>query len=141
MKLMLIEDSKFIRSSIEKALRKAGHEVAAASNGEEALPLAKRQLPDAILLDLLLPKMSGLEVLRALKSDKSTCEIPIIVLTSLSQKNAARLEKDGAAAFIEKTDLMFSDKPAASFLETVERVIRCREEHCPNPSLSASASK
>ena len=124
MNIMLVEDSKFMRLSIEKALRSAGYKVTAASNGEEALPMAKRDLPDAILLDLLLPRMSGLEVLRALKSDTSTCEIPVIVLTSLSQKNAAKLEKDGAAAFVAKTDLMFSDRPSTSFLETVEQIMR-----------------
>jgi CheY-like chemotaxis protein len=116
MKLLIVEDSRFLRLSMEKTLLRAGYQVIAALDGDEALELARKELPDAILLDLLLPKMNGLDVLKILKLDKLTRAIPVIVLTSLSQKNAAKLEKDGAAAYLEKNDLMFSDPASASSL-------------------------
>jgi CheY-like chemotaxis protein len=73
--------------------------------GEEGLRLAREPLPDLIRLDLLPPKGSGLEVLKALTLDPATAAIPVAVMSGLSQKNAARLEKDGAFAFLEKAEL------------------------------------
>jgi CheY-like chemotaxis protein len=79
-------------------------------------------LPDAVLLDMLLPKLSGQEVLKALKKDPATAAIPVIVLTSLSQKNAKQLEKDGAAAYFEKSSLLL-DKASESILAAVKSVL------------------
>ncbi len=64
MKILLVEDSKFLRLATERALARAGYEINSAPDGEEALRLAKEKLPDLILLDMLLPKMSGPDVLR-----------------------------------------------------------------------------
>src|SRR5271163_4038066 len=94
-KVLLVEDSKFLRIANERALSKAGFQVAAAADGEEALRVANDQLPDIILLDMLLPKLSGPEVLKALKANPATRAIPVIVLTSLSQKNEEKLLHDG----------------------------------------------
>ena len=58
-----------------------------------------------ILLDMLLPKIPGLDVLKALKSDPATAEIVVVVLTGMSEKNAERLRKDGAFAFLSKEEL------------------------------------
>ncbi len=106
MKVLLVEDSKFLRVSTERALNKAGYEVVCAGDGEEALRLAREYRPALVLLDIMLPKLSGPDVLKALKQDSVTAAIPVMMLTSLSQKNAKALEKDGAAAFFEKSDLM-----------------------------------
>lgn len=67
-------------------------------HGEEALEVAKEKLPDIIRLDRMLPKISGPNVLKAMKENPVTMHIPVILLTSLSQKNEEKLIREGAAA-------------------------------------------
>jgi CheY-like chemotaxis protein len=76
-----------MQAGIKRALVGAGHEVTLAGDGEDGLIIARQTLPDLILLDMMLPTMSGTDVLQALKVDPSTKEIPIFVLSGLSQKN------------------------------------------------------
>jgi CheY-like chemotaxis protein len=126
MKVLLVEDSKFLRVATERALSKAGYEVVCAGDGDEALRLAREHLPGLVLLDIMLPKMSGPEVLKALKQDPATAGIAVMVLTSLSQKNAKALEKDGAAGFFEKSDLMLGSGPD-SLVAAVKKVLETRK--------------
>jgi CheY-like chemotaxis protein len=124
-KILLVEDSKFVRLTTERALARAGYEVSSAADGEEALRMAREKLPDLILLDMLLPKVSGPDVLAALKKDALTKAIPVVVITGLSQKNAARLQGDGAAGFLEKSELGLdkgSEKLLAAVREIVEKL-------------------
>jgi CheY-like chemotaxis protein len=107
--VLLIDDSRFQRIANERMLTRAGYNVILAADGEEALCAAWQHQPDVILLDLLLPKLSGLEVLQLLKREPKTSGIPIIVLTSMSQANADRLIRAGAAAFIQKESIL--EKP------------------------------
>jgi len=104
-KILLVDDSKFLRIATERALARAGYEVSTAADGEDALLIAREKHPDLILLDMLLPKMTGPDVLKALKKDPATAGIAVVVLTGLSHKNAARLQQDGACAFLEKSEL------------------------------------
>jgi len=67
----------------ERALVKVGHQVITASDGEEGLRLAIEHKPDLVVLDMLLPRLSGPEVLRAMRKDAATSSIPVMVLTSL----------------------------------------------------------
>ncbi|HXY03684.1 MAG TPA: response regulator [Terriglobales bacterium] len=103
--ILLVEDSKFLRVATERTLSRAGYQVATASDGEEALRMAIKLVPDVVLLDMLLPKLAGLEVLQELKHNPATANVPIIVLSSLSDKNEAKLKSDGAAAYFEKSKL------------------------------------
>src|SRR5580698_4703041 len=103
MKVLLIEDSKFQRIANGRALIRAGYDVVYAADGEEGLGAAREDMPDLILLDMMLPKMSGLDVLRALKADVLVKHIPVVVLSGLGQANEAKLLKEGAAAFLMKT--------------------------------------
>jgi CheY-like chemotaxis protein len=121
-KILLVEDSKFLRLATERALARAGYEMISASDGEEALRVAREKLPDLILLDMLLPKMSGPDVLKALKQDVLTKAIPVIVITGMSQKNAARLQQDGAAGFLEKSALEL-DKGSEKLLSAVGEIL------------------
>jgi CheY-like chemotaxis protein len=84
----------------------------------EALRVAQESRPDLILLDMLLPWLDGPSVLRALKADPATAQIPVIAVTSLSQKNEERLLRDGAAAFVEKEQLLTSPGP---LLHTIKK--------------------
>lgn len=106
MRILLVEDSKTIRRENESALQNAGYEVICAEDGESALQMAQGQQPDLILLDMILPKMSGPEVLKHLKSEPVTADIPVVVLSSLSEKNRQHLLDDGAEEYLEKNTLM-----------------------------------
>ncbi len=123
MKILLVEDSKFLRLATERALARAGYAVSTAVDGEEAVEAARQNLPDLILLDMLLPKMSGPDVLKALKKDPATTAIPVVVLSGLSQKNAARLQGDGAFAFLEKNELSL-EKGAQGLLTALQDIIK-----------------
>jgi CheY-like chemotaxis protein len=105
-KILLVEDSKTIRRENESALQNAGYEVICAEDGESAVQMAQEMHPDLVLLDMILPKMSGPEVLRHLKSDPTTAEIPVVVLSSLSEKNREKLLEEGAEEYLEKNSLM-----------------------------------
>src|ERR1700722_19436765 len=113
MKILLIEDSKFQRIANERALVKAGYGVIHAGDGEEGLRIARKDIPDLILLDMMLPKVSGLDVLRALKGDVLVKHIPVIVLSGLGQANESKLLKEGAAAFLMKSDESFANNSLA----------------------------
>jgi len=121
-KILLVEDSKFLRLATERALTRAGYDLCSAADGEQALRLARERLPDLILLDMLLPKMSGPDVLLALKKDPLTVTIPVVVVTGMSQKNAARLRQDGAAGFLEKS-LLELDKGSEKLLAAIKQIV------------------
>jgi CheY-like chemotaxis protein len=104
MQILLIEDSKFQRIANGRALVKAGYSVIHAGDGDEGLRIARESMPDLILLDMMLPKLSGLDVLRALKADVLVKHIPVVVLSGLGQANEAKLLKEGAAAFLVKSE-------------------------------------
>ena len=122
MKILLIEDSRFLRIAIERILTKAGHSVIGVEDGREGLQAASTNLPALILLDMMLPGMEGTAVLKKLKQDASTAQIPVIVLTGLSQKNAEKLKDAGAAAYIEKSSIDF-EQNANVLIEIVEGVL------------------
>ena len=105
-RILLVEDSLAIRRENESALVKAGYEVICAEDGEAALRQAQQQKPDLILLDMILPKMSGPDVLRHLKNEPGTAAIPVVVLSSLTEKNRQKLIGEGAEDYIEKNTLM-----------------------------------
>ena len=106
MRILLVEDSKPLRRENEGALQRAGYEVICAEDGEAALEMAQEGHPDLILLDMILPKMTGPEVLRHLKSEAKTKDIPVVVLSSLSEKNRQKLLEEGAEDYLEKGALM-----------------------------------
>jgi CheY-like chemotaxis protein len=122
-KILLVDDSKFLRMATERALARAGYVVITASDGPRAIELAKSDKPDVILLDMLLPGMTGPDVLKALKKDAGTAGIPVVAFTGLSQKNAMRLQKDGACAFLEKSALEL-DKGCDALLTALAEILR-----------------
>ena len=121
--LLLIEDSKLLRAASARLLTNAGFTVNTAGDGEEALRLVQENPPDLILLDMLLPKLGGPEVLHALKQDSATAHIPVIVLSSLSQQNETKLKSEGAALYFEKSRLEL-DTGSATLVAAIERLLR-----------------
>jgi CheY-like chemotaxis protein len=104
-KILLVEDSKFLKMAMKRSLSEAGFSVVDAATGDEALQLAYRTQPDLIILDMMLPGVGGEVVLRTLKQDASMYQIPVVVVSSLSQSNAGKLKDEGAIAYIEKSKL------------------------------------
>jgi CheY-like chemotaxis protein len=135
-KILLVDDSKFLRIATERALSRAGYEVSAAKDGEQALELARQKGPDVILLDMLLPKMTGPDVLKALKKDPATAGIAVVIFTGLSHKNAARLQQDGAFAFLDKAELGL-DKGCEGFLAALAEIVRRLNLQVPSPASAA----
>ena len=121
--ILLIEDSRLLRKAAERVLLKAGYRVVTAADGEEALRIAFAISPDLILLDMLLPKLSGPEVLRALRKNPGTQRTPIIVLSGLSQANEKKLKKEGADAYFEKSSLDFPEDDGGSIIRTIQRIL------------------
>lgn len=103
--ILLVEDSRLLRIMNQRALVRVGYSVLTASDGEEAVRVARERVPELIILDMLLPKLGGPQVLRTLKDDALTAHIPVVVLSSLPQSNEIRLKKEGAAAYFDKSAL------------------------------------
>ena len=122
-KILLVEDSKFLRMAMERALARAGYHVVCAIDGVEAIALAEKEKPNLILLDMLLPKMGGQQVLAALKKNPATAGIAVVACTGLSQKNAARLKQDGVCEFLDKSELGL-DKGSGKLLAAVSEILR-----------------
>lgn len=120
MKVLLVEDSRLLRRAIEKDLAGAGFAVTAVADGEAGLQAAKEECPDLILLDMMLPKISGLDLLRLLKQNPDTRHVPVVVLTGLSRGNEQKLAKEGAAGFCEKSE-EFLKNGSAILIEAVQR--------------------
>jgi CheY-like chemotaxis protein len=109
-RIMVAEDDRFLRNAAEATLRRQGFEVCTAADGEEALLLAGITLPDLILLDLIMPKLHGFEVLRKLKLDPATAHTPVIVLSNLGQESDIQQAMEyGAEAYFVKANLTLQD--------------------------------
>ena len=86
-KILLAEDDKFISLAYKDGLGRAGYEVVHADNGKKALDLAKKENPDIIMLDIIMPEMNGFEVLEELKKIPKTKNIPVVILSNLGQES------------------------------------------------------
>ncbi|MGD0328105.1 MAG: response regulator [Minisyncoccia bacterium] len=101
--VVYVEDDSFFASAVGKLLNDAGYLTVIAKDGESGLALIQKEKPKLILLDLILPKMDGEEVLRRLKANASTKDIPVIVLSNLSAEAEQReLRSLGAVSFLVK---------------------------------------
>ncbi len=89
-KILIAEDERDIRELVSFTLRYAGHEVVAASNGEEAVAAAQQEMPDLILMDVRMPRMTGYEACKKIKADPHTEEIPVVFLSAKGQDSEIR---------------------------------------------------
>jgi len=102
-KILIIEDEKDIAQLLEYNLGVGGYQTHVANNGETGLKVARKQHPDLILLDLMLPGIHGLDVCRIIKADANTEDIPIVMLTALGQEeNIVKGLESGADDYITK---------------------------------------
>lgn len=102
-KILVVEDEKPMSSILGKELKKLDHDVEFAYDGHEAMEKAKTMNPDLILLDLILPKANGFEVLEKVKADSETSAIPVMVLSNLgSDEDIKHAMKLGAIDYYVK---------------------------------------
>ena len=100
--ILVIDDEDMVRALVTEILEEDGHVVFGAAGGAEALTLLQAVVPDLILLDLLMPRMSGADVIQHLRADGATRRIPIVVMTSASAAEANELNSAGVIGFIPK---------------------------------------
>jgi CheY-like chemotaxis protein len=103
--ILVVDDSVHLQIAFKKVLTSSGYRVELAGDGEEGLRLAISIRPDVILLDMMLPKLGGVEVLLALKQNRATATIPVIALSGLPMSNEAKLRRDGAISYLQKSNL------------------------------------
>jgi len=109
-RILIVEDDEFLRSLTAKRLEKDGYVVVAAPDGDTAIKMAKENVPATILLDLLLPGMSGYEVLETLRTMAETKDTPVIVFSNLGQReDIEKAKKLGATDFLIKANFTLDD--------------------------------
>ena len=119
-KILLVEDDTFLLGMYATKFELDGFKVMTAGDGEKAVRAALKELPDVILLDIILPKLNGFEVLKQLKQEPTTAKIPIILLTNLSQKDEIEQGlKIGAVDYLIKAHFMPSE-----VVEKIKKVLR-----------------
>jgi CheY-like chemotaxis protein len=112
-RILLAEDDRILRKAGEVSLTKRGYEVIAAVDGEDALAKARHHKPDLVLLDVMMPKMHGFDVLFALKGDPSVRDIPVIMLTNLEQAADIKRAADaGAHSYLVKSNMNLDELAA-----------------------------
>ena len=104
--VLLAEDSRFLRAAASGVLERQGYRVYAAVDGEQAIKLAAENQPDIVLLDLILPKVQGMDVLKALRKDKATSHVPVIIFSSMA--NQQDFSAFAPVDFIAKDNLMLN---------------------------------
>lgn len=105
-KLLIVEDDPMIASMYNTKFKTEGFEVFTAENGALGIEIAKKEKPDLIMLDVILPQLDGFSVLRELKKDNKTKSIPVIMLTNLgTEEDKKKGEKLGAVDYLVKANL------------------------------------
>jgi len=119
-RILLAEDDRILRKAGEVSLKKRGYEVISAVDGEDALAKARVHKPDLVLLDVMMPKMNGFEVLEALKGAADVRDIPVIMLTNLEQPaDIKRATDSGAHSYLVKSNMNL-DELAARIKDALE---------------------
>ncbi len=109
-KILLVEDDSFLLGMYAAKFELEGYKVTMAEDGEKAIRAALKEPPDIILLDIILPKLNGFDVLKQLKAESSTSKIPVILLTNLSQRDEVEQGlKMGAIDYLIKAHFMPSE--------------------------------
>ena len=125
-KIVVADDDRMFRKAAETTLRRQGYAVTTASDGEEALQLIRAERPDIIVLDLIMPKLQGFDVLQVLKQDSLTAAIPVIVLSSLTQEQDKQEALDlGAVAYFNKATYSLGE-----LVKQVEATLTKGQESC-----------
>jgi len=115
-KVLLIEDNYLLRELYERVVHKAGFHAITSIDGEDGIKKAQKENPDIILLDIMIPKLNGIEVLRELKKDTRTQDIPVYLLTNLGQEKII----DDALAIGAEKYLLKTNTPPHKLVELLK---------------------
>jgi DNA-binding response OmpR family regulator len=108
--ILFIEDEAVMQKAVSEFLGSKGYSVVSALDGETGVNVARKVVPELILLDLILPKKNGFEVLKELKADAATKDIPVIVLTNLSEMgDIGKVLEFGVTTYMVKSDQSLKD--------------------------------
>lgn len=109
-RVLVGEDDKFLRRACEASLRQRGFAVTVAADGEATLQAALGDPPDLILLDMLMPKLTGLEVLRSLRADPRTRDVRVLVLSNSSrEQDILEVTRLGVEGYLVKANLSLQE--------------------------------
>ena len=123
-KILVVDDERHIVRLVEVNLTRAGYDIVVAYDGIEALEVVKKENPDMIVLDVMMPRMDGFEVLKKLQADESTQNIPVIMLTAKAQDaDIFKGWSSGVSSYLTKP---FNPRELLTF---VERIFQSIEEH------------
>ncbi len=123
-KILVVDDERHIVRLVEVNLTRAGYDIVVAYDGIEALEVVKKEKPDMIVLDVMMPRMDGFEVLKKLQADESTQNIPVIMLTAKAQDaDIFKGWSSGVSSYLTKP---FNPRELLTF---VERIFQSIEEH------------
>lgn len=118
--ILIVEDDKFLRELISQKLTKEQYNVSEATDGEEGIKKIKKEKPDLVLLDLILPGIDGFEVLAQMKEDQSVTKIPVIILSNLGQReDIERGLKLGAVDYLVKAHFT-----PGEIIEKIKKVLK-----------------
>lgn len=108
-RILIVEDDDYLRKASEIALRRAGYTVVSVATGREGLNYARTDRPDLIILDLLMPQPTGLEILRTLRSELATKSTPVMVISNSSMQRVVDEVTGLGADYIVKADLTLKE--------------------------------
>jgi two-component system alkaline phosphatase synthesis response regulator PhoP len=109
-RILIVEDDRFLRRACQARLEQQGYTILTASDGEEGLRVARAEAPDLILLDLLMPKLNGVELLRTLRAEDGTRAIPVLVLSNSSRReDMDHIHGLGISGYFVKANLSLQD--------------------------------
>jgi DNA-binding response OmpR family regulator len=118
--ILLVDDDTTLSDMYAERLRGAGYGVTIAHDGEKGLAEATAKTPDLILLDIMMPKMNGIETLKALKADPRTAAVPVVLLTALIQElDKVKGMNSGAQEYLVKSEVM-----PGELIERIERIFQ-----------------
>ena len=135
-KIMVVEDDASLREIYSIRITAEGYEVVSAGDGEEALAVAVREKPDLILSDVMMPKISGFDMLDILRSTPETADIKVIMMTALSADDQReRGERLGANRYLVKSQVGIED-----VINAIHEVLGDRPESSPEPAAAPSVA-
>lgn len=136
-KVLLVEDDMNLREIFEMRLQAEGLTTSVASDGEEALVVALKEKPDLIVADIMMPKMSGFEMLETLRASPDMADVKVIMMTALGQaEDRARGEKLGVIKYLVKSQVTLED-----FVRTVKEVLGGGPDDATKPQPSEQKSE
>lgn len=122
-KILIVEDDQIIAGTLQEFLSAEGFETLLALDGETGLGLAKKESPDLIILDIILPKKDGYEIIKEIRNDQNSKSTPIVLLTNLGNpSNIGKALKLGATTYLTKTDYSLKE-----VVEKVKEVLKIKE--------------